>query len=475
MDPQTPPPTATSLPPLPNAKLRLMCSYGGHIAPRPHDKSLCYLGGDTRIVALDRRTTASSLTSLSAHLSRTLYNNRPFTLKYQLPNEDLDCLISITTDEDLYNMIEEQDRIVSSRVPSRIRLFLFPSSKPEFPGSVLLDPTWFCDALKSARIMQRDDSGFDYGEGQFEVNNNNNKQESMVLETSSSFGSTGSSVSMSNLPPIGVNCEDGGLSLQDKKVKVASPGSVESNNGVNDSHQKTGMNQDKAVQLPSFETKLTSNTDESESIIFDPSSMIQMQKPIQVSSYQLPHLPAQTPHQQEVQYIQAGPHYLPQYPTSKMPISSYYPMYHPQLHPQQCNPPQPYPIYLVPIRPSQSYSIPVPHNINETATVAPIRPPLPPHTAAMITPQVAYKDATSAVDPLDNLPSNQNPSLADASYGKEFDDDLVCAQIYKSQPPAPALLPQYQTVTKAAGVVLSEASMKLDTHNIMQQVGISKP
>lgn len=79
--------------------------------------------------------------------------------------------------------------------------------------------------------MQRDDSGmgngFDYGEGQFEVNNNNNKQESMVLETSSSFGSTGSSVSMSNLPPIGVNCEDGGLNLQDKKVKVAAPGSIE--------------------------------------------------------------------------------------------------------------------------------------------------------------------------------------------------------------------------------------------------------
>ncbi|MEJ1538787.1 hypothetical protein, partial [Escherichia coli] len=29
-------------------KLRLMCSYGGHIFPRPHDKTLCYVGGDTR-------------------------------------------------------------------------------------------------------------------------------------------------------------------------------------------------------------------------------------------------------------------------------------------------------------------------------------------------------------------------------------------------------------------------------------------
>nr|DAD27161.1 TPA_asm: hypothetical protein HUJ06_028629 [Nelumbo nucifera] len=30
-----------------------MCTYGGHIVPRPHDKSLCYLGGDTVIVAVD--------------------------------------------------------------------------------------------------------------------------------------------------------------------------------------------------------------------------------------------------------------------------------------------------------------------------------------------------------------------------------------------------------------------------------------
>lgn len=99
------------LPPVPGgAKLRLMCSYGGHIIPRPHDKSLCYLGGETRIVVVDRH---SSLSSLSSRLSRTLLDGRSFTLKYQLPNEDLDSLVSITTDEDLENMIEEYDRTTS--------------------------------------------------------------------------------------------------------------------------------------------------------------------------------------------------------------------------------------------------------------------------------------------------------------------------------------------------------------------------
>ncbi|OWM82348.1 hypothetical protein CDL15_Pgr001922 [Punica granatum] len=34
---------------------------------------------------------------------------RPFTLKYQLPNEDLDSLITVSTDKDLDNMIDEHD------------------------------------------------------------------------------------------------------------------------------------------------------------------------------------------------------------------------------------------------------------------------------------------------------------------------------------------------------------------------------
>ncbi|PQP96648.1 uncharacterized protein Pyn_39358 [Prunus yedoensis var. nudiflora] len=112
----------------PTTRLRLMCSYGGHIVPRPHDKSLCYVGGDTRIVVVDRHT---SLSDLSNRLSKTLLNGRPFTLKYQLPSEDLDSLISVTTDEDLDNMIDEYDRTAtnnsnSSSKPSRLRLFLFP-------------------------------------------------------------------------------------------------------------------------------------------------------------------------------------------------------------------------------------------------------------------------------------------------------------------------------------------------------------
>jgi hypothetical protein len=52
-------------------------------------------------------------------LSKTFLNWRYFTLKYQLPIEDLDLLISMTIDEDLKNMIEQIHQIRLSLPPWR--------------------------------------------------------------------------------------------------------------------------------------------------------------------------------------------------------------------------------------------------------------------------------------------------------------------------------------------------------------------
>ncbi|KAF8378664.1 hypothetical protein HHK36_030013 [Tetracentron sinense] len=199
-----------SIPPLPSAKLRLMCSYGGHIVPRPHDKSLCYLGGHTRIVVADRH---SSLAQLSTRLSRSLLNDLPFSLKYQLPNEDLDSLISVTTDEDLENMIEEYDRTSSSLKPSRIRLFLFPFN-PDSASSMgsLKSETWFVDALNGVDAQTESLIGnkeVKHGQDVHSV------PDSLVLETTSSFGSSSSSPSLSNLPPIGVRLQDQKVGLEE--------------------------------------------------------------------------------------------------------------------------------------------------------------------------------------------------------------------------------------------------------------------
>ncbi|KAI3780412.1 hypothetical protein L2E82_10393 [Cichorium intybus] len=221
---------------LPPPKLRLMCSFGGHIIPRPHDKSLCYMGGDTRIVVADRHT---SLADLCSRLSTTLLHGRQFTLKYQLPSEDLDSLVSLTSDEDLDCMIEEYDRLNASNPstkPSRLRLFLF-LSKPETAASMgsLLDDakseTWFVDALNGAGLLPRGlsdsattniDNLLEHKDGGIQEDRDNyteteiqrrrldvqfNLPDSPLMETSSSFGSTSSSPSMSNLPPIKVRVD----------------------------------------------------------------------------------------------------------------------------------------------------------------------------------------------------------------------------------------------------------------------------
>ncbi|GAB4828878.1 hypothetical protein Ancab_018538 [Ancistrocladus abbreviatus] len=235
-----------------------MCSYGGHIVPRPHDKSLCYAGGDTRMVVVDRH---SSLPDLLSRLSKILLNGRSFTLKYQLPNEDLDSLITVSTEEDLENMVDEYDRLMANSnpsKPSRIRLFLFPT-KPETASSLIgpiLDGSnksedWFLSVLNGTGVgvLQRgfsDPTSVDcllgLGENVNGGGNNNNSAansesnskdveksgkfgnqnngssnqdvhsvpDSPVIETTSSFGSTSSSPSLANLPPIRVHVEDGG-------------------------------------------------------------------------------------------------------------------------------------------------------------------------------------------------------------------------------------------------------------------------
>ncbi|KAF8662846.1 hypothetical protein HU200_055426 [Digitaria exilis] len=261
-------------------RLRLMCSFGGRIVPRPTDKSLCYLGGETRIVAVDRH---ASLADVHARLSRSLLGGRPFTLKYQLPNEDLDSLISVSTDEDLDNLVDEYDRIAagsssgggSSRT-SRIRLFLFPA-KPESSSSLgsLLDDSsksenWFVDALNSAisgsldgiprgistdsasvncLLGLEDDSSVHSRSG---VPNSAPSEDqraaqqklpaaataaavagrhphdvqsvpdSPMLDKNSSFGSTSSAPSLSNLPPIRVRPAD-----RPQDSRVMPPATVE--------------------------------------------------------------------------------------------------------------------------------------------------------------------------------------------------------------------------------------------------------
>ncbi|MCL7036508.1 hypothetical protein MKW94_017110 [Papaver nudicaule] len=151
-----------------NYKVKFMCSYGGKILPRPHDNQLTYVGGETKILSVDRNIKFSGIISKLNSLSD--FNDVYF--KYQLPGEDLDALISVTNDEDLEHMMIDFDRLIinhrsnsgsngGSNKPARLRLFLFSLNNNNNP----LSPTssnvsadnnqkttnqqWFVDALNS--------------------------------------------------------------------------------------------------------------------------------------------------------------------------------------------------------------------------------------------------------------------------------------------------------------------------------------
>ena len=157
-------------------------------------------------------------------------------------------------------MIEEYDRTTSGtnlKPASRLRLFLF-ISKPETAASMgsLLDDakseTWFVDALNHAGLLPRRLSDSDTGcmlnldgvrgsdscndlEAQAADNSlgDNNKQvrsnvhdvhstsDSPMVEHSSSYGSSSSSPSMSNLPPIRVRVEDQKVGMEEQFAQIS--------------------------------------------------------------------------------------------------------------------------------------------------------------------------------------------------------------------------------------------------------------
>ncbi|XP_076942712.1 uncharacterized protein LOC143612663 [Bidens hawaiensis] len=141
-------------------RARFMCSFGGKILPRPHDNQLRYVGGDTRIVTVLRHnTTYASLLNKLSKLSGTT----DICVKYQLPNEDLDALITVTSDEDVENMMDEYDRLAHNNKTARLRIFLFPTDMSLSRASSissLLDGSvkrehWFLDALNGGASLDR--------------------------------------------------------------------------------------------------------------------------------------------------------------------------------------------------------------------------------------------------------------------------------------------------------------------------------
>ncbi|XP_004516000.1 uncharacterized protein [Cicer arietinum] len=111
-------------------KMKFLCSFGGKILPRPGDGKLRYVGGETHIISIRNDISWQEL------MNKTLgICSQPHTIKYQLPGEDLDALISVSSDEDLQNMIEEYHGLESHEGSQKLRIFLVPFGESEETSS----------------------------------------------------------------------------------------------------------------------------------------------------------------------------------------------------------------------------------------------------------------------------------------------------------------------------------------------------
>nr|XP_043622457.1 uncharacterized protein LOC122594040 [Erigeron canadensis] len=107
-------------------KFKFICSSGGKILPRPCDGKLRYVGGQTRLVSIQK-----SFSWLELVKRTNEYCNESYILKYQLPGEDFDSLISVSSDEDLHNMIEEYNGLGIIDGSQRLRIYLIPLIESE--------------------------------------------------------------------------------------------------------------------------------------------------------------------------------------------------------------------------------------------------------------------------------------------------------------------------------------------------------
>ncbi|KAF9662810.1 hypothetical protein SADUNF_Sadunf18G0093000 [Salix dunnii] len=114
-------------------KVKFLCSFGGKILPRPSDGMLRYAGGQTRIISVRRDV---NINELQRKMMDTYQQTA--AIKYQLPDEDLDALVSVSCADDLDNMMEEYEKLLerSSDGSAKLRVFLFSESQFDASGSV---------------------------------------------------------------------------------------------------------------------------------------------------------------------------------------------------------------------------------------------------------------------------------------------------------------------------------------------------
>ncbi|KAF8393254.1 hypothetical protein HHK36_021495 [Tetracentron sinense] len=106
-------------------KIKLLCSFNGVFQPKQSSGKLRYVGGETRIISVDRNI---GILRFRSKISELCPQTRSFSLKYQLPeSDDIDGdapLVLVSTDDDVRCMIDEYDKLEANGKPARLWVFV---------------------------------------------------------------------------------------------------------------------------------------------------------------------------------------------------------------------------------------------------------------------------------------------------------------------------------------------------------------
>ncbi|XP_022752183.1 uncharacterized protein LOC111300839 [Durio zibethinus] len=108
----------------PSRKLKLVCSFNGAFHPRPPSGKLRYIGGESRIISVDRNIGFLKLRAKIADLCPKVPS---FWLKYQVAVADVDLdmgSIVIESDEDVKCMVEEYENLELYGKSTRLWVFV---------------------------------------------------------------------------------------------------------------------------------------------------------------------------------------------------------------------------------------------------------------------------------------------------------------------------------------------------------------
>lgn len=107
-----------------STRMKFLCNFGGRFLPRPIDGKLRYVGGEKHLIQISQGMSWQGLICKTTKLIRQAH-----IVKYHLPGEQVNVLISVASDDDVHHMVDEC--IVLEESKERPAMYLFTDDEDE--------------------------------------------------------------------------------------------------------------------------------------------------------------------------------------------------------------------------------------------------------------------------------------------------------------------------------------------------------